>query len=139
MPYKPRKIADALRNYRAEDMAMFNLTEPGNINLNERLGVKNEIPGEGGISTIRSMGVNIDGEEVLIPTVVNGRIVSEDEAITHYRRTGEHLGKFKTPEESTRYAERLHEQEARRVTPSLKPDTGSKLLRAKRPKSGLLA
>jgi len=117
MPYKPRKTADALRNYRSEDMAIFDLTEPGNINLNERLGVKNEIPGEGGISTIRSMGVNIDGEEVLIPTVVDGRIVSEDEAITHYRRTGEHLGKFKTPEESTRYAERLHEQEARRVNP----------------------
>lgn len=113
--YKPQKIADALRHYGWENRAMFNLTEPGNINLNERLGVKNEIPGEGGISTIRSMGVNIDGEEVLIPTVVNGRIVSEDEAIAHYRRTGEHLGKFKTPEDSTRYAEYLHEQEAKRI------------------------
>ena len=117
MPKNPSKLANALRNYRWENTAMFGITEPGNINLNERLGVKNEIPGEGGISTIRSMGVNIDGEEVLIPTVVNGRIVSEDEAIAHYRRTGEHLGKFKTPEESTRYAERLHEQEARRVNP----------------------
>jgi len=115
MPYKPKKIADALRNYRWENRAMFDQTEPGNINLNERLGVKNEIPGEGGISTIRSMGVNIDGEEVLIPTVVNGRIVSEDEAIAHYRRTGEHLGKFKTAKGSDRFAQRLHQEEAKRV------------------------
>lgn len=113
MPYKPSKIADVLKRYRWEDRALFGQTEPGNINLNERLGVEN--PDEGGISTIRSMGINMDGQEVLIPTVINGRIVSDQAAIDHYRRTGEHLGKFKTPEESNRYAEWLHEQEAKRI------------------------
>jgi hypothetical protein len=115
MPKNPSKLAHALRNYRWENTAMFGMTEPSNIDTTRRLGVENTIPGEGGISTVRSMGVNLDGQEVLIPTVVNGRIVSNEEAIQHYLQTGEHLGKFKTPDESTRYAERLHEEEARRI------------------------
>lgn len=115
MPQKANKLANALRNYRWENAPMFGMTESGNIDTAQRLGVQNTIPGEGGISTVRSMGVNLDGQEVLIPTVVNGRIVSNEEAIQHYLQTGEHLGKFKTPEGSTRYAERLHEEEAQRI------------------------
>lgn len=55
--------------------------------------------------------------EVLIPTVVNGRVVSDQEAIAHYRQTGEHLGIFRTPEEATAYAQSLHEDQAREYLP----------------------
>jgi hypothetical protein len=60
------------------------------------------------------MGVNIDGQEVLIPTVSDdGRIMTDDESVAQYRRTGKHLGKFGTVAESNAEAERLHrEQEA---------------------------
>lgn len=88
-------------------------TEPGNIDLKNRPRVKNA---DGSISTVRSMGVNIDGQEVLIPTVSeDGRIMTDDEAVEQYKRTGRHLGKFRTPEDSTAYAKRLHEDQARLI------------------------
>ena len=80
----------------------------GNIDLNNRPIVKNE---DGSISTVRSMSFEEDGKEILIPTVVNGKIVSEDEAIQHYYKTGEYLGKFDTVEEANAYAEQLHEEQ----------------------------
>lgn len=69
---------------------------------------------DGTISTVRSMSVNFGGPEVLIPTVSDdGRVMSDDEAIQTYQRTGRHLGKFKTPEAATEYALRLHKQQER--------------------------
>ena len=80
----------------------------GNIDLNNRQVVQNA---DGSISTERSFSVEIDGQEVLLPTVINGRIVSEDEAIDHYYQTGEYLGKFDTPEEADEYADMLHNRQ----------------------------
>ena len=86
----------------------------GNIDLINRPIVKNE---DGSISTIRSMSFQDEnGKEVLIPTVVNGKIVSDDEAIQHYYQTGEYLGKFNTIEEANSYAELLHEQQEKLYT-----------------------
>jgi hypothetical protein len=58
---------------------------------------------------VRSLGVNINGKETLIPTVRDdGKMMSDDEAISHYRKTGKHLGKFASRETADRYAKRLH-------------------------------
>jgi hypothetical protein len=86
--------------------------EPGNIDLNRRPVVKN---GDGTISTVRSMSVNIDGREVLIPTVSDdGRVMSDDEAIEEFERTGRHLGVFDSTESATAFAEQLHTSQARK-------------------------
>lgn len=86
------------------------LVEAGNIDLEKRPVVKNA---DGSISTVRSTSFNIDGTEVLIPTVSpDGKILSNEDALRLYKETGQHLGKFDTPEDATAYAESLHEAQA---------------------------
>lgn len=77
----------------------------GNIDLNNRAVVVNA---DGSISTEKSFSAEFDGYEVLLPTVVDGVVVSEEEAIEHFLATGEHLGKFSSIEEAELYAELLH-------------------------------
>ncbi|MDO9381830.1 MAG: hypothetical protein Q7T86_03110 [Hyphomicrobiaceae bacterium] len=90
------------------------LLQPGNINLHNRPKVKNA---DGSISTVRSMSANIDGREVLLPTVSDdGRVMSDDEAIRQYERTGRHLGMFDSPAAATAYAQRLHGDQEREYT-----------------------
>ena len=86
------------------------LLESGNIDLNARPVVHND---DGSISTVRTISVNMDGQEILIPTISeDGRIMSDDEAVQQYLETGKHFGKFDTAKNATAYAEQLHEQQA---------------------------
>lgn len=79
---------------------------PGNIDLYNRPRVKNS---DGSVSTVRSMSFNHNGLEVLVPTVhPSGYIMSDDEAIQHYLKTGQHLGIFSSPQHATNYAIQLH-------------------------------
>lgn len=78
---------------------------PGNLPTDIRNRVRNR---DGSISTVRTMSIGTDQGEVLIPTVIGGRVVSDDAAIAHYRRTGENFGVFRTPDEATGYAQDLH-------------------------------
>lgn len=75
-----------------------------------------ELAGKPPLSTIRSISINEDGKEVLIPTVREGldRVMSDKEAIDWYHQTGEYLGKFDNVEDATAYANELSKgQQAR--------------------------
>lgn len=89
------------------------LVRPGNLDLLHR-----QIAHVGhNIATVRSISVGIsEGKrqfEVLLPTIINGVAVSTAKAIAHFRRTGENLGIFDTPEHADAYASALHMQQAR--------------------------
>lgn len=83
------------------------LIEKGNIDLSKQPSVKNKETG--GNSTVWSMSVGFDGQEVLLTRVSeDGKIMSEKEAIEYYKKTGKHLGKFSSVESANKYAEQLH-------------------------------
>jgi len=86
---------------------------PGNIDLDNRPVVKNA---DGTISTVRSISVNQDGREYVIPTVAadGSRILSDEEATKQFQDTGKHLGAFATVEKANTFAQQLHEQQASR-------------------------
>lgn len=85
------------------------MTQRGNIDLTQRPVIRNP---DGSISTVRSLSFNDGRGEVLIPTVVDGRVVSDREAIDHYYKTGQMLGAFDTPAHATHYSQALHRAQA---------------------------
>lgn len=89
------------------------MVKPGNITSIFNRPVLNNA--DGSVSTTRSMSIGTSEGEVLIPTVVDGKSLTNEQAIAHYRKTGQHLGVFSTPEEADAYAEALHNEQARRM------------------------
>lgn len=110
------------------------MTDPGNIpNLFNRPQIKNP---SGDVSTTKSMSFQgVDGKEVLIPTIINGKQLTDEEAKSHYRITGEHLGKFDSPEAADAYAVALSDAQGKAIDQS----TAQPKEAAKKPKdeSGL--
>jgi hypothetical protein len=87
----------------------------GNINLFARPKVHNA---DGTYSTLRSMSFGENGKEILVPTVEehgNG-ILSDEDAIKQYHRTGKYLGKFNSIPEADKYADLLHLEGASGLT-----------------------
>lgn len=84
----------------------------GNIDLSSRPVAENE---DGMVSTVRSITIEEDGKSVVIPTVVDGKVVSDEDAIERYHSTGEHLGTFDNAQDADEYAEKLHEVEEFRL------------------------
>jgi hypothetical protein len=86
------------------------MVAPGNIDLAHRPIYKQP---DGRISTVNSIGVeDEDGKQVVIPTIIDGKQVSNKEAWAHYLQTGEFLGKFDTVANANQFARDLHRAQA---------------------------
>jgi hypothetical protein len=72
---------------------------------------------DGSVSTVRSIGVGDERGQWVIPTVVNGKVVSNDEAIKEWRagRNNAIGGPFQTIDEATAFGQKFHNQEAQRL------------------------
>lgn len=103
------------------------MPKPGNINLYDRPKVPNP---EGGTSTVYSESFGFDDKTVLLPRADEGRIVSSDEAVEKYRKTGKHLGIYDDKEDADWAAEELHrDYEAGRYEPHHRPQPSHKALK----------
>ena len=109
-PTQPMDVA-TLQRQAARVPAAPGLIEPGNIDLVHRPIVRNA---DNSISTIRSITVEQDGRYYVIPTVVNGQVVSNETAINYWQQTGQHLGTFNSQNAADQFAQALHEKEAQR-------------------------
>jgi hypothetical protein len=98
------------------------MVKPGNINLTTRPVVKND---DGSHSSEYSVSFEDEnGHEVLVPTVVDGKFLTPDgkkpepgspaekamykAAWTNYKKTGQHLGIYDTPEHADAAANLIH-------------------------------
>ena len=82
---------------------------PGNIDLHNRPVVHNP---DGRISTVLTKTFEFDGVHYNLPTVVGGKIVSDKEAVDNFRKTGEHLGAYRSRAAAEAAAQSLHEDQA---------------------------
>jgi hypothetical protein len=108
----PKNKDYALDTFRVDafNAGMLGKFGKGNIDLSNRPRVTNP---DGSISTVRSMSFNEDGKEILIPTVSDdGKILTNEQAIDLYHKTGKYLGKFDTVEQANQYAQQLHESQS---------------------------
>lgn len=72
---------------------------------------------DGTVSTVDSFSTNIDGKEILLPTVYEGKRITEQEAIDLYKNEGKHLGIFTDKTSADTYGNLLHTDEETRTQP----------------------
>ena len=104
-------VKAALRSPSAVVEDMKGQVKSGNIDVNNRPVVKNR---DGSISTVRTISVGFDDGVYNIPTVSadGSRILSDEEAIAQFKKTGKHLGVFDNDADASAAAQKLHEQQA---------------------------
>lgn len=82
------------------------ILEVGNVNLVDRPAIPTP---DKGYQTVYTMTAGIDnGKTALLPTVIEGKQYSPKEAFNHFKKTGEHLGIFKSQEHADAFDEQLH-------------------------------
>jgi hypothetical protein len=91
---------------------------PGNTDPWNRPALQNP---DGSYSTTSSISIGTDKGETLIPTVVDGKRLSNDDAIARFQKTGQHLGIFDTVAHADAYATALHNAQAARLDDHGKP------------------
>ncbi len=85
----------------------------GNIDLNTRPRVKRA---NGKTSTVDSIGIEEDGKHYVIPQISDdGEVLTPKQAVDLFHKTGKHLGVFKTQKAADKFAQALHESEAKKL------------------------
>lgn len=101
------------------EVLKYGALEAPTLDLTHRPYVTNYVDSdEGDYSTVRSMGNEIDGKEVLYPSVSeDGWIMNRPEAEAEYKRTGKHMGVYPDWQSSDRAGEKIHEEQAAGAPP----------------------
>lgn len=89
------------------------MIEPGNIDLRNRQVVQNP---DGSFSTEVATTVGFDDHVAVVPQIVKGKNVGFEGAVEHYKKTGEHMGRFKpgADMQAADFANRTHLKQEKR-------------------------
>jgi len=104
-------MSDALKKMFIVPWAdLSGLVQPGNLDLNQRpVAAMND----GSYGTVYSTSFGGDQGETLVPQIApNGVILTPQQALGRFQRTGENLGTFTDPAAADAYGQTLHEQQA---------------------------
>lgn len=90
------------------------MAEQGNVELWDRPAyLHDDYKKSGSYGTTESFSrEDEDGKEVLVPRIIDGKRLTLKDAWDHYKKTGEHLGKFDDPDSADQYATALHNAQA---------------------------
>lgn len=90
------------------------MAEQGNVELWDRPAyLHDDYKKSGSYGTTESFSrEDEDGKEVLVPRIIDGKRLTLKEAWDHYKKTGEHLGKFDDADSADQYATALHNAQA---------------------------
>ena len=118
-PILPEKVTPAT----VVSDALSEPLEPANFDPTTRTRFPNE---DGSERSLVSRSFEIDGKETLIPTVhpETGEVMSDEDAIKYYHKTGQHLGQYPTREEATAAGQQYSENQ------NLREDTRRAVIRA---------
>lgn len=64
---------------------------------------------DGSYSTERNMVAGFDGVSYIIPTIVNGQELTRDQALEHFRKTGEHFGGYASDDDALNAEKAQHD------------------------------
>ena len=106
--------------------------ETGNIDLSYRKILPNPDQSTSSISSMTAGFTDGEGRPftALIPTVIDGKRLSPEQAIDYYRKTGQHLGKFSNQQSADTYSKMLSERQGQNPnTPPTIMDAVNKALR----------
>jgi hypothetical protein len=102
----PVEVEQVLRGKRIEPtLQPKGFLGKGNIDLDNLPVLKNK---DGTESTISTITAEMDGKTYLLPSVIDGKRVSSDEAVASFKKTKKHLGVFETQKAADLYDEALH-------------------------------
>lgn len=100
-----KKVGDQVEQRMKDPKNFPAMISPPNIPLRDRPVVKNP---DGSSSTVSTITIEEDGKGILLPTIINGKRVSEADAIQHFKDTGENMGVFKSEKDADDYDKQLH-------------------------------
>jgi len=93
----------------AGDKKPAGLIAQGNIDILHRPQIKNA---NGTTSTVLSGTFTTDAGTYVLPHVIGNKIVSDEEAFSYFKKTGQHLGLFQTVNQAENYSQKLHLEQA---------------------------
>lgn len=122
----PERGATRARNPRTATAFPAGMLEPGTQNPLDHTKYPTVKNPNGSVSNVVTASFNIDGKEVLLPTMIGGKRITAQKAIENYKATGDHFGIFDSPASAQAFASALETDMQKAPEEPRKPNSALK-------------